>query len=378
MIPRIIEKRLSDAVVPGCVVIIYGPRRAGKTTFISEFTRSFTGSMRIETGDNSAVRSLFDTASLDKLLTAYRGIDLLVIDEAQMIPMLGSGLKMLVDNLPSLKIIASGSSSFEIANQVGEPLTGRKRTLTLLPISCEELIRERGTVAVDGMLEDCLIYGMYPEVITASSEIEKRRYIHELTEDYLFKDIIAFEGLRASDKIRKLLILLSYQIGKEVSLSELGTQLSMSKQLIDRYLDLLEKTFIIKRVDGFSKNLRSEVSKSSRYYFVDNGVLCDIQNNHAPLSTRGDVGALWENWLAMERIKYNLYNETFKNVYFWRTYAKQEIDFVEEGDGKLSGFEFKWGNKKYKTPSEWESAYPNAEFTVINRDNFESFVAPHV
>lgn len=291
------------------------------------------------------------------------------------------GLKSIVDSLPDLKVIASGSSSFEIANQVGEPLTGRKRVMTLFPISAEELMEEWGLINVKRRLGEFLVYGMYPEVIEAETEKEKRRYIHELTEDYLFKDIIfkdiiAFEGLRNSDKIRRLLALLSYQIGKEVSVSELGSQLSMSKQLVERFLDLLEKAFVIRRVDGFSKNLRTEISKSSRYYFVDNGVLCDIQDNHSSVDMRGDVGALWENWLAMERIKYNHYHETFKREFFWRTYARQEIDFVEYGDGELSGFEFKCGSKIPKPPSAWIQGYPNASFNVINRGNFETFVAP--
>ncbi len=375
MILRELENQIHESVKPGRVLVVYGPRRAGKTTLLNACLQNAKGRVRIETGDDRLVRALFDAGDRAALVRAFQDADLLVLNEAQLVPHLGLGLKILVDALPDLKIVTSGSSSFEIAREVGEPLTGRKRTFTLLPISVEELIRDRGLLEVKRSLGELMVFGMYPEVVTASSLVEKRRTIREQTEDYLFKDIIAFEGLRNSDKIRRLLALLSYQIGKEVSLVELGTQLGMSKQLVERFLDLLEKTFIVRRVTGFSRNLRSEVSKSSRYYFVDNGVLCAVQNNHAPLSERGDVGALWENFLLMERLKYNLYHETFKSVHFWRTYSRQEIDLVEAGDGTLAGFEFKWGNRQAKTPSGWKAAYPEATFQTVNPENFDSFVA---
>ncbi len=375
MIPRILDQSLAASVKAGRVAIVYGPRRVGKTTLLTEYLRDFGGTVRVETGDDRLMRDFFETATSEALIKAFRNVDLLVFDEAQMLPHLGAHLKFLVDALPQMKIIASGSSSFELSNQVGEPLTGRKRTLTLLPVSAEELISSNGLLDVKRQLNEFLVYGMYPEVLTAESEAEKRRYIHELTEDYLFKDIIAFEGLRNSDRIRRLLFLLSLQIGKEVSLTELGTQLSMSKQLVERYLDLLEKTFVVFRVDGFSRNLRTEVSKSSRYYFVDNGVLCSVQNNYSPVQNRGDVGALWENWLAMERVKYNVYHETFNQIHFWRTYARQEVDFVEVGNGKVTGYEFKWGRKNPKAPSAWTTAYPEATFRVITPENFDSFVS---
>ncbi len=375
MIVRELEKQVQNGVKPGRVLVVYGPRRAGKTTLLNECLQMFKGRVRTETGDDRQVRALFETGDRTSLVKTFQDVDLLVLDEAQLVPHLGMGLKMLVDALPDLRIVTSGSSSFEIAREVGEPLTGRKRTFTLLPISAEELIRDRGLLDVKRTLGDLMVFGMYPDVVTANALAEKRRTIRELTEDYLFKDIVAFEGLRNSDKIRRLLALLAYQIGKEVSLVELGTQLGMSKQRVERFLDLLEKTFIVRRVTGFSRNLRSEVSKSARYYFVDNGVLCAVQNNHAPLSERGDVGALWENFLFMERVKFNLYHETFKSVHFWRTYSRQEIDLVETGDGVLAGFEFKWGNRRVKAPSNWTAAYPEATFQTINPENFDSFVA---
>lgn len=375
MISRKQREALRGAVKGGRVAIVYGPRRAGKTTLIQEYVSGFSGKVLVESGDNRLVREMFDVWGSDALIRSFRDVDLLVLDEAQVVPKLGEGLKRIVDQLPELKVIASGSSSFEIARQVGEPLTGRKRVLTLFPISAEELIQDWGLFEVKRRLGEFLVYGMYPEVLEAETETEKRRYLRDLTEDYLFKDILAFEGLRNSDKIRRLLSLLSYQVGKEVSVSELGTQLSMSKQLVERFLDLLEKTFVIWRVGGFSRNLRTEVAKSSRYYFVDNGVLCALQNNHSKVETRGDVGALWENWLAMERIKYNHYHETFMKEFFWRTYARQEIDFVETGDGIVRAFEFKWGTKMPKPPSAWVQAYPEASFEVVNPQNFEMFVS---
>ena len=320
------------------------------------------------------VRNVLSSQNVETVKSFFGGYDLIVIDEAQSVTNLGMGLKMLVDWLPETQVIASGSSSYKIADEIGEPLTGRKKTLTMFPISAGELVQQDGLLSLKGRLPELLIYGMYPEIATASSEQEKREKLIELRNDYLFRDIIAFEGIRNSDKIKKLLTLVAFQPGKEVSLSELATHIGISRQVVERYLDLLEKSFVIFRMGGFSRNLRVEVTKSARYYFFDNGILNAVLNNFAQPESRPDIGMLWENWLVAERLKRNSYGSHFVNSYFWRTYSQQEIDLVEEADGKLHAFEFKWGPKISKAPKAWRDAYPESTYQIINRDNFHDFV----
>jgi len=374
LIKRHYDKVMAQELRPGRVLVIYGPRRAGKTTLIKNFIPVSGFKCRYETGDDRVLCDVFKSDRLDALTKTFAQNEVLIIDEAQRVPNLGHGLKILVDGLPSLRVIASGSSSFEIAGQVGEPLTGRKSTLTLYPVSAGEMAQTYGRIELIRQYQDLMIYGSYPDIVTAPSYTAKVRALRELTNDYLFKDIIAFEGLRNSEKIRSLLTLIALQVGKQVSITELGTQLGMSKLTVERYLDLLQQTFILFKVSGFSRNLRTEVTKMSRYYFLDNGVLCSVLNNHTPLAQRSDAGMLWENWIVGERRKKNDYANTFMNQHFWRTYAQQEIDLVEEGSGKLRAFEIKWGDKQPKAPKSWCDAYPDAEYAVINRETFMEFV----
>jgi hypothetical protein len=376
MIPRFFEATLASSVHPGRVLALYGPRRVGKTTLLKQYvsTLGHVGRCLFTTGEDMNLQQVLSSQSVETIKAFFGGYDLIVIDEAQAVQNLGRGLKLLVDWLPKAKVIASGASSFQIADQIGEPLTGRKKTLTLYPISAAELVLHEGRLTVSGRLNDLLVYGMYPEIVAAGSSAERRELLTELRNDYLFRDIIAFEGIKNSDKIKKLVSLISFQAGKEVSLSELATGIGMSRQVVERHLDLLEKSFVIFRVGGFSRNLRSEITKSVRYYFYDNGILNAVQNNFSPVEMRPDVGALWENWLVAERIKRNGYGGHFVSSYFWRTYAQQEIDLVEESDGKLNAFEFKWGGKSPKAPKSWRDAYPEADYAVINRDNFWDFV----
>lgn len=374
MISRYYDNIIAQNLRPGRVLVVYGPRRAGKTTLIKNFIPTSGFKCRYETGDDRVLCEVFKTDRLDVLRKTFEQDELLVIDEAQRVPNLGHGLKILVDTLPSIRIIASGSSSFEIAGQVGEPLTGRKTTLTLYPVSAGEMALTYGRLELTRQFQDLMIYGSYPDIITSTSYADKAKALRELTNDYLFKDIVAFEGLQNSEKIRSLLTLIALQVGKQVSITELGTQLSMSKITVERYLDLLQKTFIIYKVGGFSRNLRTEVTKMSRYYFLDNGILCSLLNNYTPINQRNDAGILWENWIVGERRKKNEYENTFRSQYFWRTYAQQEIDLVEEGDGKLKAFEIKWGDKKPKAPKSWRDAYPDADYAVVNRENFQDFI----
>ena len=374
MIKRFYSGKILEALRPGKVLALYGPRRSGKTTLLEAVTKAFRGRCFYGSGEDRAVQEVFASRSINTIRNAFANYDLVVIDEAQAIDDVGAGLKLLVDHLKQIKVIASGSSSFELAGRLGEPLTGRKRTLTLFPVAALELAENDGNMSVRQRLDELLVYGCYPEVLTTAGFDEKREVLVELRDDYLFKDILALDRVRSPQKLRDLLTLLAFQIGKEVSLSELGGQLGFSKQTVERYLDLLEKTFVIKRIGGFSRNLRKEVTKSSRYYFMDNGVLNAVINNFNPVRMRNDVGALWENYLVSERLKKQAYHKALANTYFWRTYDQQEIDWVEERDGQLHGFECKWGGKKTKVPAAWKAAYPDASYEVVTPENFLPFV----
>lgn len=285
-------------------------------------------------------------------------------------------MKLFTDNFPNLKIIATGSASFELASQVGEPLTGRKKTLLLYPISASDLIATGGQQYYLERFDQHLIYGGYPEVLLKTVLDEKREYLMELLDSYLFRDILELEKVKNSRKLRDLLTLVAFQIGKEVSLTELGNSLDLHKNTVSRYLDLMEKAFILVNVRGFSRNLRKEVYKNSRWYFWDNGVRNALINNFNSLKLRNDAGELWENYLAIERLKKQSYASIISNNYFWRTYDQKEIDWVEEREGRLYGYEFAWSEeKKRKPPSDWLKTYSNASYEVIARENYLKFIA---
>lgn len=374
MIRRYYSSRLPELLQKGKVLALYGPRRAGKTTLLKELVGSFQGRHFMTTGEDRTMQDLFASQSVNAIKNSFTSYDLVVIDEAQSIKDVGLGLKMLVDSLPNLKVVASGSSSFELSSKIGEPLTGRKRTLTLFPISALELSDNYGNMDIRQRLDELLIYGCYPEVLTTDGFSAKAELLAELRDSYLFKDILSLDRIRNPKKLHDLLTLLAFQIGKEVSLNELGGNLGLSKQTVERYLELLEKGFVIKRLTGFSRNLRKEVSKTCRYYFLDNGILNAVINNFNPPNLRNDIGALWENYLFSERLKKQTYQGTRTSSYFWRTYDQQEVDLVEEADGKLSSYEFKWKPKKVKAPKAWTSAYPDASFEVVSQENALEFL----
>jgi predicted AAA+ superfamily ATPase len=369
---------LSSLVAPGKVVLIYGPRRVGKTTLINKYSEglSETEKKRIlmVTGDDIGVREYLESESVSKLKDFVGDRSLLFVDEAQRISHIGLNLKLIVDNIPGIRIIATGSSSIDLARDTGAPLTGRKFTLKLYPLSQIEIGQREAAHQTKVNLESRLIYGSYPEVIINRDNRFRREYLAELISSYLFKDIFELEGIRHSGKLVRLLRLLAFQIGSEVSISELGTQLGMSKNTVDRYLDLLEKAFVIFRREGFSRNLRKEITKSSRFYFLDLGVRNAVIDNFNPLELRNDTGQLWENYIIMERMKKLEYMRDFKSSWFWRTYDKKEIDLIEEGDGKLNGYEIKFQRKSSKPPADWARAYPRAGFKVISRDNYIDFI----
>lgn len=373
-IRRFYEESLPDMVVPGKVFTLYGPRRSGKTSLVKSYLDNRGGRIYSGTGDDLPLQELFSAQSVQRMRGAFSGYDLIFIDEAQRIPEIGMGLKIIVDNIPELSVIATGSSSFELSNRLGEPLTGRQKTALLYPVSVMELMRLQGGMEVIETLEEMLVFGSYPEVLTAGSSDAKRDYLATLRDTYLYRDILVLENLRNSDKLMDLLRLVAFQIGRDVSLSELGLNLGLSVQTVEKYLDLLEKSFVLKRVRGFSRNLRKEITKSSRYYFLDNGVRNAVISNFNPLKMRNDVGMLWENFLFAERMKTRMYRGIQADQWFWRTYDKKEIDLIEEREGKLFGYEFKWGGKHPNAPKGWLETYPEAEFLVVNRDNFLQFL----
>ena len=341
-IPQAQLTRLAHLVTPGKVVVVYGPRRVGKTTLIKRYIREHDPDALLVTGEDIVVREYLESQSLAKLTSFVGRRRTLIIDEAQHIRQIGLNLKLLVDHVEGLRIIATGSSSFDLASQTGEPLTGRKYTLLLLPLAQLELQETESAHQTRAQLELRLIYGSYPEVVLMDSNEDRQLYIKELIASYLFKDILELEGIRHADKLLRLLQLLAFQVGHEVSTSELGAQLGHErKNTVDRYLDLLEKAYVLYSRRGFSRNLRKEITKSRRYYFYDNGIRNGLINNFNPLAMRDDAGELWESYILVERLKYNLYNGHLADSYFWRTYDRQEIDLVEEWGGQLLATEMK-------------------------------------
>lgn len=358
-------------------LIIYGPRRVGKTTLVDNFLKKTSLKYKLDSGDNIRIQELLGSQDFPKILEYAKGYELIVLDEAQLIPNIGMGIKILVDQVPGIKIIATGSSSFDLANQVGEPLTGRKTTLVLYPIAQLELLLDHNAYDLKQKLEDYLIFGSYPQVLTTEAKEEKIHVLEELVNSYIFKDILALTKLKGSKILLDLLKLLAFQIGSEVSLNELAINLGIDVKTVGRYLDLLEKAFIITRLGAFSRNLRSEIVSKSKYFFFDNGVRNAVISQFNLLDSRNDIGNLWENFLIMERMKKRAYKHIHGYSYFWRTYEQKEIDLVEEREGKLFPYEFKWSTKsKVLPPKDWVSSYPQAEkFSIITPDNYLDFIA---
>ncbi len=370
--PRIYQ--LEKYLNPNKVLILYGPRQVGKTTLLNDFLQKSDYKYKLGNGDDIRVQELFSSRNFDAILSYAGGYDLIAIDEAQRIPNIGLGLKILVDNLPGIRVIATGSSSFELSGQVGEPLTGRKNTLTLFPLSQLELKQIYNEFELHQQLNHYLIFGGYPEVLLAEKRESKIARLEELAYSYLVKDILELERVKSSKILLDLLRLLAFQVGSQVSLNELATQLKIDVKTVARYLDLFEKAFVIFNVRGFSRNLRKEMTKKSKYYFYDNGIRNALIANFNDLSIRNDIGQLWENFIFIERYKKRLYQRISANVYFWRTWDKKEIDLIEDREGKLYGFECKWKDQKIKPPREWVEKYHGASFNVITRENYLNFI----
>lgn len=375
LIERSLAKNIAKALAgEPKVIILYGPRQVGKTTLVNHLLAK-NGSMPVAffNGDDLRTQELLGIPNLDILKQAVGRNGLVVIDEAQRISNIGLSLKLLYDSL-KITIVATGSSSFELANRVNEPLTGRAVNFLLYPIAAAELSSTLPATSVAPRLEEFLRFGMYPKVLTTPGEEEKAQYLYDLISNYLYKDILAFESVRKPKKIIDLLALLALQIGNEVSPTELSRHLALSKQVVEKYLDVLEKMFVIVNIRGFSRNLRKEIYKTSKYYFVDLGLRNAIIRNFNPLRLRADTGALFENFILMERIRLANNSGRFANFYFWRTYDQKEIDIIEERGGTLHAWEVKWNAEKIKPPTEFLETYQNAVFKLITKNNFLPFV----
>ena len=373
-----LNRELSDKIVkklqPNKVVIVYGARRVGKTVLVENILQQIEEPVLILNGEDINVHDKLSNRSIENYKQIIGTNKLVYIDEAQKIPEIGLKLKLMVDEIQGLKIIISGSSTIDIHNIAGEPLTGRKYSFNLYALSEKEYDQIENPIDKTDKVRERLVFGNYPELIHLPDKEDKMDYLNELVSSYLLKDILVFEDIKNSQKIFNLLRLIAFQIGNEVSMQELGKQLAISKNTVEKYLDLLSKVYILHKVEGYSRNLRKEITKNSRWYFLDNGIRNAVIANFNPLESRNDAGQLWENYMISERIKFLEYHKISSNNYFWRTYDQQEIDWVEERSGALFGYEFKWKETKVKVPSQWNKAYPEASFEVIHLNNFEKWL----
>lgn len=373
MIYRKISQKIIEAIKgERRVIIIYGPRQAGKTTLIKYLLPKINEQFDYFSGDDLFTQEIFAKNELESLKKIFKN-NILVIDEAQKIANIGLSLKLIFDNL-EVKIITSGSASFELANKLSEPLTGRTKTFWLYPLAFSEVKDRYRQTAPETALAEMLLYGMYPKVHELRNNQDKETYLYEYLNNYLYKDILSFAGVRKPKKVVDLLTLLALQIGREVKISELAQNLSISQQTVEYYLDVLEKMFVLQNLRGFSRNLRKEISKTSKYYFFDVGLRNGLIRNFNPLNLRSDAGELFENWFIMEKIKAAGIFDRPANFYFWRTYDQQEIDLIEERAGRLYGYEVKWKKAKAKPPSDWLKSYNNAQYEIVNNGNYQKFI----
>lgn len=374
-IERSLEKLIKEYLQPNKVVIILGARRVGKTELIKHLLEEIDEKAMILNGEDQDVHLALQDRSVRNYKQLLNTTKLLVIDEAQAIPEIGLKLKLMVDSIEGLKILVTGSSVFDLDNQLGEPLVGRSYTFKLFPLAQMELAAREDYMETRGSLNNRLIYGGYPELVHLPTNDKKESYLKEQVNSYLLKDILAFEGVRKQAKIVALLRLIAFRVGSEISMESIGKDLDLNKSTVERYLDLLSKVFIIYNVRGFSRNLDNEITKKSKWYFYDNGVRNALINNFNPMELRDDHGKLWENYIISERLKFQEYSQIHSSNFFWRTHTQQEIDWIEDRSGQLYAYEFKWGsNKKTKIPALWSKAYPDASFETIHPNNYLDFI----
>jgi len=372
-IKRSIEKKITEKLFSNKVIIITGARQTGKSTLMKQIQKEQNKKMLYLDCDDSQTRTILQNQSTPNLLRLIGDNKIIFIDEAQRVENIGLTLKQIHDNKTNIQLIVSGSSAFELSNKINEPLTGRKWEYNLYPISFSEMQNHTSWFDENRMLETRLIYGTYPDVINNPGN--EKQILSNLTSSYLYKDIFAFQEIRKPQLIDKLLQLLAFQLASEVSYNELANTLQVHVRTIDKYIDLLEKAYVIFRLPSFSRNIRNELKKSKKFYFYDNGIRNSLISNFNNINMRNDTGQLWENFLVVERLKKISYQNLYCNKYFWRTTQQQEIDYIEEHSGKLFAYEFKWNNnKKARLSKSFAKAYPKHEFNVINRDNYIDFI----
>lgn len=375
-IKRLLQTKMEMRLKPQKVLLLFGARRVGKTVLVEQIVNGFDGKTLMLNGESMDTVRLLNERTVANYRQLFSGVDLLCIDEAQHIPDIGMKLKLMIDEVPGLRVIATGSSSFDLQNVAGEPLVGRSTQFLLTPFSAREIIQSSSSIEFMQKLEQYIVYGHYPELESIDNAKLKQEYLNDVVDAYLLRDILAFDGLKHAQKMYDLLRLIAFQTGSEVSLDELGSNLSLSRNTVERYLDLLQKSFVLFRIGGFSRNLRKEVGKAFKWYFYDTGIRNAVIRDYNPFGMRSDSerGALWENYFIADRIK-NSYNARLgTNFYFWRTYDKQEIDLIEEQDGKLMAIEMKSGHKKPSVPKAFAKAYPEATFSVLNADSYIDFI----
>lgn len=371
---RLTEPQILDNLTPGKVLILLGARRTGKTFILKKIQKNLTDDVLYLNGEDADVQRLLELRAAASYRQFFGDKKILLIDEAQKLNEAGKTLKLITDSFPDLRIVVTGSSAFDLTGKLGEPLTGRNLKFRLYPLSESEIVKFTDPLNLRADLEERLVFGSYPELYFINDRGRKERYLRELVNDYLLKDILAFDGIRNSGVIKNLLRLIAFQIGKEVSLNEIGTQLGISRNTVEKYLDLLSKVFVIFRLEGYSRNLRKEITKNSKWYFYDNGIRNTLIANFFSFESRPDKGELWENFIISERLKHQEYSGIFANNFFWRTYDHQEIDLLEERNGSLFAYEIKLSQQKVKIPVAFKAAYPDSSFEIITRDSYSKFL----
>ncbi|MEI7690079.1 MAG: ATP-binding protein [bacterium] len=370
---RQIQSRIEKSFFTGRAIIIYGPRQVGKTTLLKNMLESHKDKAIYLNCDEPDIKLALTEKTSTELRLLIGENKIVAIDEAQRVKNIGLTIKLIVDTYPEIQVIATGSSSFELSNIVKEPLTGRKIEFHLYPISLSELNQAYSRIELSRIIENLLRFGSYPKVLT-SPLTEMAQIINEVSESYLYKDILEYQQLKKTDLLQKLLQALALQVGSNVAYSELANLLKVDKDTIERYVKLLEQSFIIFVLPPFSRNLRKEIGKTRKIYFWDTGIRNSIINNFNPINLRNDIGMLWENFVISERMKSNSNHGTSVNYYFWRTYDKKEIDLIEDANGLINGYEIKWKKDKYSPPKEFLNAYTASSVKLINKDNFLDFL----
>ncbi len=373
MVRRTIQEAIEQSLFKGKAIIIYGARQVGKTTLIMAIQNAAAVPSLFLNCDEPDVRRALSDKTSTELKMLIGNNKLVLIDEAQRVGTIGLTIKLLTDTAPDIQVIATGSSAFELSSRIEEPLTGRKREFRLYPFSLTELGQKYSPLELNRIVERCMIFGLYPEIINAPEAAETA--LREIARSYLYKDILTFQQIRNPEALERLVQSVALQTGNEVSYNELAQQVGVDKKTIESYLRILEQSFVIFRLGSFSRNLRNELKKSRKIYFVDTGIRNAVINNLNPPELRNDVGGLWENFVIAERMKRNHNQQLFPNTYFWRSHQKQEIDYLEERNGELKGYEIKWREKRMKVPTGFSAAYPDCPVSLINRENVMAFAS---